>query len=219
MWVTIHCPNCITKNFTSATNVLVVNHVSLKDHQFLWSFDSILSSVLVTGFELVNRFINTLCNQLLLTSNTALSLITQFRVHRYTRTRIPNLHLSYPGNVSKSVSLWLNLLVTHQVFTEWLPILHQLLVSRGYLLPTTEVLCCTPCTLLYSYTCYPRNSTFLYRRGTDRASLKAHALHCCVTSPRTRERAKRALHSNGRFADYRKHCSCIVGRMFVAGVT
>jgi hypothetical protein len=38
-------------------------------------------------------------------------------VHRYTRTRILSLHWSSPGNGIKTVSLWLNVLIIHQVFT------------------------------------------------------------------------------------------------------
>jgi hypothetical protein len=49
-----------------------------------------------------------------------------------------SLHYPFPGNGFIALSLWINLLFTHWVFTGWLLILLRLLTSCGYLLLTTE---------------------------------------------------------------------------------
>jgi hypothetical protein len=114
----------------------------------------------------------------------------QFTVHRYTRTSVPSLHYSHPGNGIKTVSLCLNLLITHQAFTGWLLILLQLLISRVYLQSTSDSILIFVVSVVlrfisilltllnsqfqFSNLLLATNKLSLYRLGTDHAENTCH---------------------------------------------
>jgi hypothetical protein len=86
------------------------------------------------------------------------------------------------------VSLSLNLLITHQVFTGWILILLQLLTFRAYLLPTTDsVLILVLSVVLLVLFCTPTAPSFeirlLYFLGTDHAAQKTPLIlvACCYS--------------------------------------
>jgi hypothetical protein len=155
-------------------------------------------------------YINSLYNQLVLTSNTVLSLIYAIYSSPLHTHKDSQSSLVISCNGIKTVSLWLNLLITHKVFTGWLLIPLQLINSYWQLTRFSFSY-----SLLYaivfpfSWLWLPSNCLpYIVRAWTTQHRKHSSSIVVCVYH---------TLHSNGRHVNHREHSSCIVGRACVAG--